>query len=145
MLHQAFRDLREQSTWRLLFLIVVTYGVYGAYYCQRQSHILNKNFVSSRQISDHFSRTMIMLNWANLLLFVPYQLVEPGNPIEFVSEVVNSCSLVLFIVWGFMARDRLNELLQANPGDDSWSHGLWTFLFSPLYNNYKVNTLSGQG
>jgi len=137
--------LRDQSTWRLVGLALVTYGVYGAYYCRRQAQVLNEFLPPEDPVSDALSGALIVTNWLSLLLFFPYLLVEEGHFLEPVSAGVDLVSNVLFIVWGFAARRRMNGLLTAQPGEPGWFHGLWTFLFSPFYFNYKVNRLGDAG
>ena len=87
---------------------------------------------------------MIALNLLSLVFLVPYLLVEPGHAMEDVSDLADVPANIGFIFWGFAARGRMNRLLSAQPGENRWFHGLWTFLFSPLYFNYKVNALADE-
>ena len=38
---EIIKSLKDQSTWVLLFLFIITYGVYGAYYVKEKSSIMN--------------------------------------------------------------------------------------------------------
>ena len=41
-----------------------------------------------------------------------------------------------------MARNRMNKLLGVTQRQFHWFSGLWTFLFTPFYFNYKINQLA---
>lgn len=137
-----FHKLRSESTWKLLFLGVITYGVYLAFYIKRQTLVLNDHLSVEQKISSGLVNTVIVLNLLSLAVFVPFILVDEGHPIERISSLVDAAANISIIVWGFTARNRLNSLLSSQPGTSQWFHGFWTFIFSPLYFNYKVNCLS---
>ena len=133
--------LRSQSTWKLLGLGIVTYGVYFAYYAQRQSKEINAAINSDDNISSGFINSILVMSYASLALFIPYLFVEEGHPIEGISSLIDMIVGIMLIVWGFKARNRVNTYCDLNAEDDVWFHGLWTFLFTPLYFNYKVNCI----
>lgn len=137
--------LREQSTWRLVGLSIVSFGVYAAYYCRRQTQTLNGFLPRAQLLGEGLPGALIATNWLSLLLLVPYWLVDESHPLEVVSDAVDMTANVLFIAWGFAARRRMNALLGARPGEISWFHGLWTFFFTAFYFNFKVNQLGDEG
>lgn len=51
---------------------------------------------------------------------------------------------MLLVVWGFMARNAVNKTFNLTKQDSQWFHGFWTFLFTPLYFNYKVNSICAE-
>lgn len=69
-------------------------------------------------------------------------IVEDGHPVEKVSNLADMICGISIIVWGFKARNRMNQILDSAENDSKWFHGLWTFLFSPLYFNFKINQLN---
>jgi hypothetical protein len=140
MRNPAIDELREQSTWRLLALSIVTYGIYTAYYCKRQARTMNRHLAVDRQIPEGLGNTVVALNWLSLALFMPYVMDYRHHQIEEVSDFVDLVAVVSFVVWGFVARGRANLIFEAQRGDGRWFHGFWTLLFSPLYFNFKVNT-----
>ena len=81
------------------------------------------------------------MSYASLVLFIAYMFVEEGHPIEGVSGLVDMIVSIMLIVWGFKARNRVNSSCDFTPESSDWFHGFWTFLFSPLYFNYKVNCI----
>ncbi len=138
---ETLRALRSQSTWRLFFLGLITYAVYWAFYIRTQTRILNESLAPDRRISRGLVDTVVGLNLLSLALFVPYVFVEAGHPVELLSSLADAAANISFIFWGFAARSRMNELLNAQLGTAQWFHGFWTFLFSPLYFNFKLNVL----
>ena len=62
--------------------------------------------------------------------------------LQLVSAGSDSLLFILIVVWGFIARGRMNRFCGAMPGSSGWFHGFWTFLLTPLYFNYKVNRIA---
>ena len=146
MLHEdLIRNLKSQSTWRLLGLGLITYGVYYAYYIAKQTRVINLQLDEKSQISSAFVTSIFVLSYLSLLLFFGYLLVDEGHPVAVLSNIADRLWMLLIIIWGFSARNRMNTLNSVNSDDQNWFHGLWTFLFSPLYFNYKINVLNSRG
>lgn len=140
--NELITSLKSQSTWKLLGLGLITYGIYFAYYARSQSLIMNRHLTGSSVISTSFTTTLLILSYVSLALFIPYLLVDDGHPIELISNIVDLSCNILLIVWGFKARNRVNMICGFRSDQPEWFNGFWTFLFTPLYFNYKVNTLS---
>lgn len=136
------KALKSQSTWRLVFLSIITLGIYFAHYIRRQTNILNQNLSGSERISGSFISAILVLSYVSAFLMVPYSLVEEGHIIESISDLADGVLNILLLVWAFKARNRMNVILRAQAGSSKWFHGLWTFLFIGLYFNYKVNQLN---
>jgi hypothetical protein len=135
------RSLRSQSTWRLLALGFITYGVYFGHYIRGRTLILNRHFPANRAIPPFLVWTVLLLGYVNLSLFVFDSIVELSEPVAAGSQLVDLAWGAAVIVWGFRARSRMHFLLSATYGDDFWFNRLTTFLFTPVYFNYKVNVL----
>jgi hypothetical protein len=136
-----FRELKSQSTWRLFGLGVITYGVYYAHYCATQSKVINRHS-GTDSIPLGLVLALFALSYASLALFFGYMLVDEGHPIAIASNVADKLWLLLVLVWGFYARNSVNAIAGFTVGDPRWIHGLWTFLFSPLHFNYKINVIN---
>jgi hypothetical protein len=142
MKNKIIPELKYGSTWKLFGLAFITYGVYLAHYIKAKTSVINEQCGVNERISDSFVTFIIGINYLSLALFFPYLFVEEGHPIEALSNLVDLICTVTFIVWGFKARNRMNVILSAQNNQNEWFHGLWTFLFTPLYFNFKVNKLS---
>ena len=142
MKNKIISELKYGSTWKLLGLSLITYGVYGAYYIKAKTSVINEQCQVDERISDSFINFIIIINYVSLALFFPYIVVDDTHPIAALSGLVDIVANVTFIVWGFKARNRMNAILSDSEIDGKWFHGFWTFLFSPFYFNIKVNKLS---
>ncbi len=134
--------LQHQSTWKLLFLGLITYGVYYAFYLDRQTKILNSELEEGQRVSGGFIKAFYVISYVSVALFVLYLCVDTGHPIESASNAMDMVWSIMLIIWGFQVRNRINSVCGFSNKSDDWFHGLWTFLFSPLYFNYKLNVLN---
>ena len=136
------RSLKSQSTWRLFGLGVITYGVYYAHYIARQTQLINLRLNAESRIPPSFITFIRFLSYLTLGLFFCFLFVEDGHPIAIASNLLDRVWMIMILVWGFYARNRTNQLNATASNDAAWFSGLWTFLFSPLYFNYKINVLT---
>ena len=141
MKKQILTELESQSTWKLFGLSLVTFFVYAAHYIKRQTKVINANCESRDKISDGFIVFILLISYLSLALFIASLFVDETHPIARVSNFVDRLSHLCYMVWGFKARNRMNTILSSEKKTKNWFHGLWTFLFSPLYFNFKVNKL----
>lgn len=135
-------ELKQGSTWKLFFLGIITFAVYFAHYIKKQTAIINAHSAEEERISDRFITFILAISYLSLALLVPYLFLDETHPLSALSNLVDFVNNVAFLVWGFKARTRMNNILSAQPGQPGWFHGLWTFLFTPLYFNYKINCLT---
>lgn len=145
MQNDLVRELHHQSTWRLLLLGFLTYGVYYAYYISRQTRAINPYLPVENRIPPSFVVAIFVLSYVTLGLFIGYLTVDEQHPIALASTALDRVWVLCILAWGFYARNRMNTINAATPGETSWFSGFWTFLFSPLYFNYKVNVLNSGG
>lgn len=135
------RKLLNQSTWRLFGLGIITYGVYFAYYVKKQSKEINAVVSTDDEISSGFLNSIFVMSYTSLALFIAYMFVDEDHPIAELSKWVDLIVLIMLTIWGFKARNRVNAYCEIHSQGDFWFHGFWTFLFTPLYFNYKVNCI----
>jgi hypothetical protein len=141
MKNKIIPELKYGSTWKLFGLALITYGVYLAHYIKKQTATINEQCEVDERISDSFVTFIMAISYLSLALFIPYLFVEETHPIAALSGLVDFVCNVTLIVWGFKARNRMNVILSSSKTDNEWFHGFWTFLFTPLYFNFKVNQL----
>lgn len=139
---EPIEHLRYQSTWRLLALGILTFGVYLAHYMKRQTHVLNTYLGDQDRLSERFVVLFVFLSYVSAALFIPYVLLDERHPVARVSDIVDRVWVVLMIYWGFMARRRINLTCNFAHGTPEWFSALWTFFFTPFYFNYKINSLA---
>jgi uncharacterized membrane protein len=140
---ELIKTLKSQSTWTIFFLSMITYGVYAAYYIKEQTITINSVLDESNKISEGFINAILIVNWISLGLMIFYLSSDVYElPIL---DLVDLASLIMFTVWAFMARNRINTYCSLSDNDSNWFHGVWTFLFQYLYVNYKINTILERG
>ena len=139
---ELIEKLKDQSTWKLLGLGIITYGVYFAYYVRRQTDKINSYIDGQAAISNGFIISFFVMSYLSAALFIAYILVPYGHPVETVSDFSDWIWVIMLLVWGFKARNRINSICRFDRSSSSWFHGFWTFLFTPFYFNYKVNQLN---
>ncbi|MEM8953917.1 MAG: hypothetical protein AAGD22_07200 [Verrucomicrobiota bacterium] len=142
MSHELIADLKSQSTWKLFGLSVITFFVFTAHYMKRQTSIINDHYDHEDKISEGFVAFVLVISYLSLLFLFAYLFVDESHPIARVSNLVDRVSAVAYLVWGFKARKRMNIILCSERKTKMWFHGLWTFLFTPFYFNFKVNQLN---
>ncbi len=139
---EIIRDLKSQSTWQLFFLGYITFGVYNAHYCARQSKVMNQRLESAEQIPVNLNTALFVFSYSSLALFIVQFLSDKSSVLENMSGAVDVLAGVSLCAWGFFARNRINRLLALSSDDPNWFSGLATIFITPLYFNYKVNVLN---
>ena len=130
-------DFPRFSTWYVLFLSIITLGVYSVYWMYHRSMILER--IHPREpIHKNFMFLSIGV-WA--LSFILSMTSGPGpHPYEPSSPLlIQLVSAVLFLIWAFLFHARLNRFLRAAGLPHQMLHPIFTFLFQALYLSYKIN------
>lgn len=161
---QFYSQLKSESTWKLFGLSVITLGIYLAYYIKKKSQKINNFLESDQRISDNFASGMVYISYISVMTLIFYFVAAylmifslDGETyysetnsigatitlafIRLISDLIGMIFNILVIVWAFKMRNRINSLNQYNPSDKKWFHGFWTFLFSTLYINFKINKI----
>ena len=133
--------LPARKTWLLVVLSIVTYFVYPAHYARKLSVKLNAADPAGPKISSGLVWTVLIAAYVGLVLFLCTAATEEDSAIDITSNVVDRIGGLLFLVWAFSARRRLNFLQKNSKESPRWVHGFWTFLFAVFYLNYKVAKL----
>ena len=136
------KKLKSQSTWRLIFLSIITLGIYLAHYVVRQTKIINTYLDDHQQLSEPFAKVILALSYITVILIVPLVVYGHEYPMETISNLSNKTLSFLLLFWAFRARRTMNTLLGSAKNQRTWFHGFWTFLFQVLYFNYKINQLN---
>ncbi len=132
---------KDQSTWKLVGLALVTWGVYVAYYINRKTKVLNQLVLEEDSISKGFTNFVFIISYISLALLIPFLIVDEGHIVEKINNKVDFIWSITIIIWAFKARNRMNKIFSFEKDGTKWFHGLWTFLFGPFYFNYRVNSI----
>jgi len=137
---------RPQSTWLLLFLAFITFGVYYGHYTLRQTRALSPCLPEDkgRRLLAASYRVLIM-GYASLVPVAALWLLPLSAGTAAVIGMLGNAWLLLWLlmhsVWSVMFRTRLNAYYGFQPGSPDWFHGFWSFFFPSLYVNYKINRI----
>lgn len=138
-----------QSTWLLLLLAFITFGVYYGHYTLRQTRALAPGLPEDkgRRLLAASYRVLIM-GYASLvpvaaLLLLPLS-VGTAAAVSMLGNVWLLLWLLMHSVWSVMFRTSLNGYYGFQPGSPDWFHGFWSFFFPSLYVNYKINRIAGR-
>lgn len=134
-------ELKWGNTLLLLLLSLVTLGGFPIYYVWRQTRIVNRYVDRDERISLVLVVIIILLGLVTLLLTVQIAFLEDDS-LGTTSNPAANVVAVLILFWCLKARRRMNEFLEAEPGDETWFSWPATFFFTLLYFNMKVNRIA---
>ncbi|MCB1562887.1 MAG: DUF4234 domain-containing protein [Alphaproteobacteria bacterium] len=140
---EIIEALKSESTWRLVFLSIITLGIYTAFYIKRQSRALNEYLTTpGHRIKEGFIQFILVIAFVSAAIDVVDLIYGEDDPTVAAFSAGGDMLFGLSVIfWAFMMCTRLNYLLGAAKRTPLWSSKLWAFLFGALYINYKVNTL----
>lgn len=139
---QLVLELKKEPTWKLTVLSMITLGIYMAHYIKSRTEIINEKLDKEHKIPARLVQFILFMAYFSTVMIIPYMMVPEGHPFEKVSDALDLTFTISVLAWAFMMRSKLNNLLAAQKGSKEWVHGFWTFFFSGLYINYKINKLS---
>ncbi len=142
MQQNQFLQLKKQSTFLFIILTIFTLGIYAAHYVKEQSVKIDKLPHGLSNIGSAYTGTLLGLSYISLFTWLICTFAPESDellPLYLVDSLLNFSISIMFLIWGFMARKRVNAAFNFEAGTSYWFHGFWTFVFSPTYFNYKVN------
>ena len=145
----AFDDFPRFSAWWVALLGLITQWLYGYYWFYNRTMILNRHCPENPIPNALVITTLTIALSTTVLSFAPEgwvydPLINSGidpNLYFYGFMGVVLVEWVLWIVWAFAFRARINQLSGANSFDAEWTSGLLTFFFSSIYLAYKINQI----
>ncbi|SIQ86753.1 DUF4234 domain-containing protein [Marinobacterium stanieri] len=123
------------TTWAVLGLSIITLGIYPIYWLYNRTQKLNT--ITPTPISQGFVTAALVIMILSTVL--SYVLPFLGSTLlVLIGNLISLVSTVLFFVWVFKFRNRLNAVTQSQ-GQPTWAGPVLTFFFSIFYLNYKIN------
>lgn len=120
------------STWAVLGLSIITFGIYSVYWLVTRSNVIN---------SFHENKIPSGYIWGYVAVYGVSTLVSIGTLLihsELLSQVDFAMTIVYFVMYlivTFTIRSRLKVIL-GTP-----INGVITFFFSHIYFQYKINSM----
>jgi len=151
----AIKQFPRFTTWAVVGLAFITLGIYGYYWLYSRTKILNK-LIPENPIAKWLPVTTIslmLLYWVISLaplLFMGGDMMDPSasssmGGIMLIAPLVNIAVLVLFLMWIFGFRSRINQITGAQKGNMFWLGGILTFFINVYYFQYKINEMHDKG
>jgi len=132
-------ELPKTSVWVIIFLTLVTIGLYIPVWFLRRRKILNR--LSPGRHLDAFLAGLVALYGGAFVLGLSVGVsgAPEGQNLQFWTSVVDIASRILTLVLSFQVK----AILEENYPDDI--SGVGTFFLSIFYLQYKINRLQPKG
>jgi len=133
----ALTEFRVQNVWLVLLLTFITLGIYAVFWMRRQNATIN-------MLRPDLKATPL---FGNLVLAVAFisagldiaSMISSASSVDGASSILDRIFGLMVLVLSFQVRSGFNFLMGAQKGDANWVSGLWTWLFSVVYLQYKLN------
>lgn len=133
---QNLAGLKRFSTWGVLGLCIITLGIYSLYWLYSRTNQINN--LTDNKIGNNFVIVASILYIASTVVaYLPFFGVL-NSTLIMVSPFVSIGSMVIFYVWIYKLRNRLNQVTNS-AGQVTWCGPILTFFLTIFYLNYKIN------
>ena len=129
-------SFRKESVLKILFLCVITVGVYLIYKLFQLSREINKH---NNEISSKFILLTVILFGISLASLVWGAIKLPDTAILKSHLPVHFLSSVFDIIWIAKVRNKLNMLSGATKGQKRWLNAYFSSIFHVVYFQYVIN------
>ena len=148
----AIKQIPRFSTWAVVGLAMITMGIYAYYWLYSRTKMINK-LIPENPIAKWLpvtTITIVALYWVMSMLPLLF-LGGEGDAssiwglMMMIAPLLNIIVLILFYVWVYALRNRINQISGAQKGDMFWLGGIITFFFNAYYFQYKINEMHDKG
>ena len=139
----SVKAFKRFTTWGVLGLAIITMGIYAYYWMYTRTKILN-SLISKDKMPSWIVPAVIVIGAINLILsLAPYASLGASTmkALLIISTPLSLIGFVLFVVWAFMFRSRLNLISGSSKGNAFWLGPILTFFFQLYYFQYKINQM----
>lgn len=133
----ALDSFRVQSVWLVLFLTLITLGIYAVLWLRRQNKTLS-------MVRPDLKVTLLYGNIVLAVAFLSAGLdiaswINSAQSLDTASSGLDRIFSIMTLILSFQVRNGFNILLRAQKGDARWFSGVYTWFFSVAYLQYKLN------
>lgn len=133
---QALAGFKRFTTWGVVGLCIITLGIYSLYWLYSRTNQINN--LTDNKIGKTFVLVTTVLYLASTVIsYLPFVGVI-NTTLLMASPFVSFAAMVLYVVWAFKIRNRLNQVTNS-AGQITWCGPILTFFFTIFYLNYKIN------
>ncbi len=148
---EKIKEIKRLSTWAVVAFAMISFGIYTFYWLFSRTKILNSNLPEDDRIASWIPIVgIVSFALYFILSIVPPLFLISTNP-ELVSilmgvgGVIGLVYFVVFLVWIFKFRSRLNLLSGSTSGEKLWLGGVLTFILNVMYFQWKINQIHDYG
>lgn len=141
MNNDLLKELKWDSTHKLVFFAILSFGIYPVFYIKRQSQIFNSHFESER-ISMLFVLVLLLIIIFGAV-FTIFSFINLENvQVSKINNILGFLAESMMIFWASKFRNRINKSFNYSKGNPEYFKAWYTFLFSLFYINYKINQIN---
>lgn len=133
----TLEHFRVQSVWLVLFLSIITAGIYAIFWLRRQSLIINR-LRPDLKLSVVYANSVLVFAFLRTGLDFAGGLSE-SESIDTWAKISDRFFGLLLLFLSFQVRAGLNSMLRVPKRDFYSFSGVYTWLFSVTYLQYKLN------
>ncbi len=144
------KEIERLTTWAVFGLSMITFGFYTFFWLFSRTKILNQNLHEEDRIASWIPIVGIISFILYFTLSIAPVLIISSSPelattLMGIGGMIGLVYIVMFLVWIFKFRSRLNLLSESNSGEKFWLGGILTFFANILYFQWKINQIHDHG
>jgi len=133
----TLEHFRVQSVWLVLFLTIITSGIYAVFWLRRQSLMIN-GLRPDLKISVVYANSVLGFAFLRTGLDFAGGFSDSAS-IDTWAKISDRFFGLLLLFLSFQVRAGLNSMLRVPKSDFYSFSGVYTWLFSVMYLQYKLN------
>ena len=134
----AFKAFERFSTWWVFLLGIVTLSFYLPFWMYTRTQVLNR-LPGVEPIGDEFVVITVVLYILAEINGLSGLFRPDKGVLDLTSQVVSMASNILFLVWVFKFKNRLNDFLEKNVSGYMPLTSMATFFMQVIYLSFKLN------
>ncbi len=145
------KEIKRLTTWAVVAFAMLSFGIYTFYWLYSRTKTVNNNLPEE----DRIASWIPMVGITSFALYFVLSIVPPlflisTNPelasiLMGVGGIIGLVYIVVFLVWIFKFRSRLNLLSGSTSGEKFWLGGILTFFLNVMYFQWKINQMHDHG
>ncbi|MBU2713502.1 DUF4234 domain-containing protein, partial [Zooshikella harenae] len=133
---EGIYQLPRFSAWGVLFLMIITLGIYYYYWLYSRTVIINR--ICDRKVSSILSGSVLVLFVVSFILSLCQVFAEEIGftydlQLAFAEAIFNLASSITTLFWLFAIRNRLHYMCKSNKRSLFWMNGFITFIANAIY------------
>jgi threonine/homoserine/homoserine lactone efflux protein len=147
---EKIKEIERFSAWGVLGLSMITFGFYTFFWLFSRTKILNEKLPEEDRIASWIPIVGVVAFLLYFVLSIGPALIISSSPelaavLMGIGAIIGLVYMVVFLIWIFKFRSRLNLLSGSHSGEKLWLGGILTFLANVLYFQWKINQIHDHG